>query len=84
MVQPALYSGFGKQEDKTFGGLEKLSFISRCPPVVTSDTIIIAVCGIQMSQCRDIIGILSMKTQYGTSHFTGTCCEFYLKDFLRR
>lgn len=36
---------FGKSEGVPYGGLENRVFNSRCPPVVTPDTIIIAVCG---------------------------------------
>ena len=45
MIQPAQYGGYGKVEGEPLGGLEDRSFSSRCPPVVTRDTIIIAVCG---------------------------------------
>ena len=43
--QPALYGGYGKEDDKPFGGLKDRFFDSRCPPIITTDTIIIAVCG---------------------------------------
>ena len=38
-------AGFGKDSSRKEGGLQGRNFMSRCPPVVTSDTIIIAVCG---------------------------------------
>lgn len=44
-VQPTQYSGHGKASDETLGSLIGHSFNSRCPPVVTQDTIVIGVCG---------------------------------------
>ena len=45
LIKPITYGGFGKADGLPYGGLEDLSFSARCPPVVTPDTIIIAVCG---------------------------------------
>lgn len=44
-IQPAQYGDYGKASDEPSGGLTGRSFNSRCPPVVTQDTIIIGVCG---------------------------------------
>ena len=45
LIKPINYGGFGKANGLPYGGLEDLSFSARCPPVVTPDTVIIAVCG---------------------------------------
>lgn len=43
--KPAEYAGYGQDPSKPQGGLLDKSFDSRCPPVVTPNTTIIAVCG---------------------------------------
>lgn len=44
-IQPARYGEYGQDSTQAQGGLLGKSFNSRCPPVVTPDTTIIAVCG---------------------------------------
>lgn len=44
-IQPTDFGAYGKVSGEALGGLIGRSFNSRCPPVVTQDTIIIAVCG---------------------------------------
>ncbi|MCJ1369532.1 hypothetical protein MMC20_000743 [Loxospora ochrophaea] len=44
-IYPARYGGHGRVEGEIFGGLEDKAFSSCCPPIVTPDTIIVAVCG---------------------------------------
>ena len=44
-IQPATYGGRGQNPNQPRGGLFKQSFDSNCPPVITPDTIILAVCG---------------------------------------
>ncbi len=44
-IQPARDGGYGQEADKPQDGLANKSFRSRCPPMVTPDSIIIAVCG---------------------------------------
>lgn len=45
VLKPVQYGGYEKEKDSPHGGLEDRVFKSRCPPVVTLDTIIVAVCG---------------------------------------
>lgn len=45
MVEPAEFGGFGRVEGEPYGGLLGQRFQSRCPPAITLETIIIAVCG---------------------------------------
>ena len=44
-VCPVQYGGYGKLEGEPHGGLADKFYPLHCPPVVTLDTIIIAVCG---------------------------------------
>ncbi|MCJ1271269.1 hypothetical protein MMC22_011169 [Lobaria immixta] len=50
-VKPSDYGGYGKSVGAPYGGLEGRIYNSRCPPVVTPDTTIIAVCG--PNDCSD-------------------------------
>lgn len=45
LVEPAKYGGIGKNTGEPFGGLQGRVFDSKCPPIVTVDTIVIGVCG---------------------------------------
>ena len=45
LVEPAKYGGIGQNSSEPFGGLQGRVFYSKCPPIVTVDTIVIAVCG---------------------------------------
>lgn len=45
LIKPAQFGGHGKQKDRPYGGIADCVINSRCPPVVTLNTIIIAVCG---------------------------------------
>lgn len=44
-IEPAKIRGFGKDFSLPQGGLHGKTFLSRCPPVVTSTTRVLAVCG---------------------------------------
>ena len=44
-IQPANYGGYGKVPGEPQGGLLNRTFNTICPPIVTPDTIILAVCG---------------------------------------
>lgn len=44
-IQPTHYGGWEQDINQPRGGLLDKSFSSRCPPAVTTDTTIIAVCG---------------------------------------
>ncbi|MCJ1401666.1 hypothetical protein MMC11_004883 [Xylographa trunciseda] len=45
MIKPAEYGGFGQLKKEPLGGLKECAYPSLCPPAVTTNTIIIAVCG---------------------------------------
>ncbi|MCJ1407088.1 hypothetical protein MMC19_001158 [Ptychographa xylographoides] len=45
MVEPAKYGGYGQVKNELFGGLKGCAYPSLCPPSVTNNTIIVAVCG---------------------------------------
>ena len=45
MIKPAEYGQLGQSKKEPLGGLEDCAYPSLCPPAVTKNTIIIAVCG---------------------------------------
>ena len=45
MIEPTLHGRYGKDKSQEEGGLLGRKFLSRCPPIVTPETIVIAVCG---------------------------------------
>lgn len=43
-IEPAKIGGYGRVEGEPHGGLLGCRFLSRCPPIITLNTIIISVC----------------------------------------